>query len=383
MTKWIYRAVGTVGVAAGGALLLTGGAAQADGIDAPVNDLRGSLDSYFSPIGDLPVGGGLTKDLPSQQLGFLGALPLSPAAGVDPTALEAGPAPMGADLTLVGLGDKKLGTNNVADALDSFGTLTEDPAGAVGGDQLLGGQAPAGSGLPALGELDDPLGGDPVDLGLENQLTDALSEDNLNTIGSDSQMRTLGSTVGVDQLADDDLDSLGGGSGLGDLGRGGLDELTEDPLGAVGKHAAPDPSDLAIAGLKGGDLEQIGQSLVPALIGNALEAEMPPGFLGDLSEGSSLPLVGSLPLAGGIDGGGGPLAGLPLLNALGGGGGQAPTGSPAPASAGTPAQVPAQNRQPAGSSAADNGAGGQRTGHRQWSRSSSERPVAGEDSDFR
>ncbi|GIF48948.1 hypothetical protein DFJ67_2660 [Asanoa ferruginea] len=411
MTKWIYRAVGTVGVAAGGALLLAGGAAQADGIDAPVNDLRGSLDGYFTPIGDLPGGGGdlfsngggaSTKDLaPTQQLGFLAALPSSPTAGVDPTALEAGTGAgqlSADDLSLLSVGDKKIGMDDLGNALGSIGPLADSPAA---------GTAKSAPALPALGDgpldlgLDKVAGGPAPTAGSlgEDDLTGAvsstLSEDNLNTIGSDSQMRTLGSTVDADQLAD--FGSLGRQAGLGDLGRsgGGLGELTDDPLGAVGKHAAPDPSDFAIAGLKADSLDQI-QSLVPPLIGEALEAEMPPGFLGDHTEADpnsnalGLPLIGQLPVDALSTSGN-----LPVLGSLTApGGGSAPAGGTAaqPASqtpaaqtpaAKQPAQVPAQSRQPSVSPTPDGGASdAQRPAHRQWSRSSSERPVAGADSEF-
>ena len=408
MTKWIYRAVGTVGVAAGGALLLAGGVAQADGIDAPVNDLRGSLDGYFTPIGDLPGGGGdlfssgggaSTKDLaPTQQLGFLAALPSSPTAGVDATALEAGTGAgqlSADDLRLLSVGDEKIDIEDVGNALGSIGPLADNPAGATGSNTRSG---PA---LPVLGDgpLDlglDKVAGGPASgptagsLG-EDQLTgtvsSTLSEDNLNTIGSDSQMRTLGSTVDADQLAD--FGSLGRQAGLGDLSRGGLGELADDPLGAVGKHAAPDPNDFAIAGLKSDSLDRV-QTLVPPLIGEALEAEMPPGFLGDLTEDSpnsalGLPLIGQLPVDALSTSGN-----LPVLGSLTSpGGGSAPAGGSAaqpaaqtPASKQTPPQVPAQSRQPSVSPTPDGAGDNQRAAHRQWSQSSSERPVAGVDSDF-
>lgn len=395
MTKWIYRAVGTVGVAAGGALLLAGGAAQADAINAPVNDLRGSLDGFLTPMGD-HQGVGAADDLaPGQHLGFLGAVPLDPAAGVDPAALEAGPAPTagqlggGDNLTLVGLGDKQIDMNTVGQALDTVGKLADDPPP---GSLLSSSPAqPAKQGqqssaAPLLG--DDLLGlggGSGGGVLKEDQLSGALGDDNLNTIGSDSQMRTLGSTVGADQLGGFDtgaLDSLSRGSGLGDLGRTGglpLSELTSDPLDAVGKHAAPDPNDFGIADLRGGELDGLSQSLVPPLIGEALEAEMPPGFLGGITEADGdsmvgLPLVGQLPLSA-IDTSGD----LPLLGGLGG----APSGgttaaAPAPA----PALAPAQARQqPAPTPVADDS--GKQRSHRQWSRSSSERPVDGEDAGFR
>jgi hypothetical protein len=397
MTKWIYRAVGTVGVAAGGALLLAGGAAQADPINAPVNDLRGSLDGFLTPMGD-HQGGGLADDLaPGQHLGFLGAVPLDPAAGVDPAALEAGPAPTagqlggGDNLTLVGLGDKQVDMDTVGQALDSVGKLADDPpAGSLlsSSPPQPGKQGQQSSAPPLLG--DDLLGlsgGSGGGVLKEDQLTGALGDDNLNTIGSDSQMRTLGSTVGADQLGGFDtgaLDSLSRDSGLGDLGRSGglpLGELTNDPLGAVGKHAAPDPNDFSIADLRGGELDGLGQTLVPPLIGDALEAEMPPGFLGGLTEADGdsmvgLPLVGQLPLSALSTKGE-----LPLLGGLGpAGGGSAPAGG---TSAAAPAPAPAAARQqPAPSPTADDSGNNQRS-HRQWSRSSSERPVDGEDADFR
>ncbi|MEV4536959.1 hypothetical protein AB0J82_24590 [Asanoa sp. NPDC049518] len=423
MTKWIYRAVGTVGVAAGGALLLAGGAAQADPMNSPVNDLRGSLDGFLTPMGDLQSAAPVDA-APGQHLGFLGAVPANPAAGVDPAALEAGPAPapISADsLTLLGFGDKKLGVDTVGDTVSSVGPLADNPTGVLGDDQLLKGQATTGSALPVVGGSplgESPLGAlgnDPLGLGgsargLTGALEDGvdqtgrtLSDDNLNTIGSDSQMRTLGSTVDADQLGGfgggtfdslGGLDSLGRGGGLpdlggaggvGGLGGGALDELASDPLGAVGKHAAPDPGDFGVADLRGGDLDGIG-GLVPPLIGEALEAEMPPGFLGGLTEADDsvvgLPVVGNLPLSG-VDTKDSPLGDLQLLNSLGSfGGGAAPavgTAAPAP----KPAQAPAPARtQPAPSPTADDGGNTQRT-HRQWSRSSSERPVDGEDADFR
>ncbi|HEV7711974.1 MAG TPA: hypothetical protein VGP16_27550, partial [Asanoa sp.] len=54
-----------------------------------------------------------------------------------------------------------------------------------------------------------------------------------------------------------------------------------------------------------------------------------------------------------------------------------------PAAKQAPAQVPAQSRQPSVSPTPDGGASdNQRAAHRQWSQSSSERPVAGADSDI-
>ena len=108
MTKWFYRAVGTVGVA-GGFLLLAGGVAQADDADTtPVNDLRGSLDGFFTPIGPSSLAGGADPAAPlngvanlslggkpvnpTDALGVLGALPLDPTATLDPAGLGAAPA---------------------------------------------------------------------------------------------------------------------------------------------------------------------------------------------------------------------------------------------------------------------------------------------------
>ncbi|GIF65061.1 hypothetical protein Ais01nite_30960 [Asanoa ishikariensis] len=433
MTKWIYRAVGTVGVAAGGALLLAGGAAQADAINSPANDLRGSLDGFFTPMGD--VQSAAPADVaPGQHLGFLGAVPSDPAAGVDPAALEAGPAPapISADsLTLLGFGGKKLGVNTVGDTVNSVGPLANNPtgslgAGDLGADQLVNGQAQTGSALPVVGGSplgESPLGAlgsDPLGVGGsaggvldEDQLTGALgdstdqtgrtlSDDNLNTIGSDSQMRTLGSTVDADQLSGfgpgalggAGLDSIGRGGGLPDLGGGALGggplgELASDPLGAVGKHAAPEPNDFGVADLRGGDLgglDGFGQGLVPPLIGEAMEAEMPPGFLGGVTEADDsvvgLPMVGNLPLSG-VDTKNSPISDLQLLNSLGSFGGGAPAGGGGAQQPAAPAQAPAPARtQPAPSPTADDGGNTQRS-HRQWSRSSSERPVDSEDADFR
>ncbi|GAA1880504.1 hypothetical protein [Asanoa iriomotensis] len=405
MTKWIYRAVGTVGVAAGGVLLLAGGAAQADGIDAPVNDLRGSLDGFFTPLGDHDVVGATPDLTPGQHLGFLAAVPASPTAGVDPAALEAGPAPTqlnSDDLSLLGVGDKKVTARSLTDALNSTGPLVEEPAGG----QLIKGSAQPGTALPVLGG--SPLGDNPLGaLGLggareAQPLADTLSDDNLNTIGSDSQMRTLGSTVGVDQLTrggglggfgdlgrGGGIGDLGRGGGIGDLGRGPLGELTEDPLGAVGKHAAPDQRDFDIADLRSmdldgfDDLDGVSGSLVPPLIGEALEAEMVPGFLASSgleglteADGDSmigLPLIGQLPLSPvNTSDSSGPLGDLSSIDSLGGSTAQPAAQTPAPAKAGQPSVAPTSTD-----------ASSQQRGHRQWSRSSSERPVAGEDSAFR
>ena len=272
MTKWIYRAVGTVGVAAGGILLMAGGAAQADGIDAPVNDLRGSLDGFLAPLGTASV----PRELPAtQQLGLLAALPLDPAAGVDAAALEASPA---GGVSALQLGDRTIGTNTVGDLLSGAGTAAQ-------GDQLLGGQ------------------------------------------------------VGAQTLTTPPM--IGG-----------------DPLGL----SSPDGGDFSIADLGADDLDRLGGSLLPALIGDALAAEMAEG-----NSSATLPLVGTLPLAGLTDDDASPLADLQVLNTLGSLGGD-------------PAQKPASTRQPAVSPTADDGGNDQQ---RQFSRSASERPVAGEDADFR
>jgi hypothetical protein len=100
--------VGTVGVA-GGFLLLAGGVAQADDADTtPVNDLRGSLDGFFTPMGPSSLAGGADPAAPlngvanlslggkavnpTDALGVLGALPLDPTATLDPAGLGAAPA---------------------------------------------------------------------------------------------------------------------------------------------------------------------------------------------------------------------------------------------------------------------------------------------------
>ena len=147
MTKWFYRAVGTVGVA-GGFLLLAGGVAQADDAadTTPVNDLRGSLDGFFTPMGPSSLAGGADPAAPlngvanlslggkavnpTDSLGLLGALPLDPTATLDPGGLGAAPGGLG----------------GVTGALGGVpGALGAAPAAAPATE--------AGGGLPVVGSL--------------------------------------------------------------------------------------------------------------------------------------------------------------------------------------------------------------------------------------
>lgn len=364
MTKWFYRAVGTVGVA-GGFLLLAGGAAQAD--DAPVNDLRGSLDGFFQPMGPSGLaGGGASPAAPLNGLAnlslggqavnpvdTLGALPLDPTATVDPAKLGA--------------------TDGAARAASD--APVSDPAPAA----PSAAPAPAGGGLPVVGGL---LGG-----GLGGGLP-----------------------VGGDLLGG--LPLLGGAAPAAapsEAGGGGVSAVSGLPvastLPALGEFSPSLPS---LPSLQNFDAGQ----LVPSLIGDALSAQQPELFAPEADPLASIPLVGDVMLAGALApppaagsdapadapapaGGGGALGGLPLLGSLGsltGGGSSAPTADPAPAPA--PAQPapakPAPAPRPAVSpkfsdpaispTADDTDRGVGR--HRAMSRSAAERPVAGEDPEF-
>lgn len=161
MTKWFYRAVGTVGVA-GGFLLLAGGVAQADDADTtPVNDLRGSLDGFFTPMGPSSLAGGADPAAPlngvanlslggkpvnpTDALGVLGALPLDPTATLDPAGLGAAPA------TEAGGGTPGITGLPVVSSLPQFGAVPTDAVRNLNPTELPSVQNfDAGRLLPAL-----------------------------------------------------------------------------------------------------------------------------------------------------------------------------------------------------------------------------------------
>jgi len=149
MNKWFYRAVGTVGVASG-FLLLGGGAAYADQADArPATDpqqLRGALDALFTPLADTPV-----TPLADTPVTPPADKPASPLAGTPVGLLTGVPTNPLASVPAGGLGDATpLGPGALLGAPPPWPTTEQStPRGGVDPAALL-------SGLPAAG---DPLTG--------------------------------------------------------------------------------------------------------------------------------------------------------------------------------------------------------------------------------
>lgn len=352
MNKWFYRAVGTVGIA-GGFLLLGGGAAQAEDVDAtPPSDpqqLQGLLDGFFTPLGSNdfsqvnlgPNAKGATSDLvlggqlgslgggmaPTRDLSFVGSAPSSPTASVSADALGHGSL------------DRALGAGSEAHA--------EKP-------NLI-------SDLPVAGAFTDTVGATrAVDsLGLSGT-TDTL----LN--GANGMSANAGR---MDDLvpATADVDASRAGAAV------------PASLGLVPGDAIPTVSTKkAVRGNANGVARSTGtqaQDLVPALIGDAMTAQKPELFTRSFEYGQpeALPPVATLPLLGDLnlkgvpgapDNPSGELPIVSALNDLGLPGASGPaTTLPAPAGADDDAKKDAQAPS-----------------HRRHS--TNERPVAGEDADY-
>jgi hypothetical protein len=332
MTKWFYRAVGTVGVA-GGFLLLAGGVAQADdAATTPVNDLQGSLDGFFTPMGPSSLAGGADPAAPlnglanlslggkavnpTDSLGLLGALPLDPTATLAPGGTGAAPG---------GLGGGPLGAVT--------GALGSAPAAAPATE--------AGGGLPVLGSLPQ-FGAIPTDA-----------------------VRNLNPTQ-LPSVQNFDAGKL-------------LPALIGDNLAAQSPELFTESSPLASIPLVG-DVMLAGALAPPPAAG--APADAPVDAPADVPAGAP---------AGAPAGGGGALGGLPLLGSLGGltGGGAAPAGpttlpadapAPKPAAPAAKPAAPVKASGPSISPTSDNARGVGR--HRAMSHSPTERPVAGEDADF-
>ncbi|WP_173078185.1 hypothetical protein [Phytohabitans rumicis] len=342
MNKWFYRAVGTVGIA-GGFLLLGGGAAQADDVDAtPVTDpqqLRGLLDDFFSPTGggDFsqvavgPAAKGVGPDLvmtgqlgnlggnvaPTRDLGFVGAAPSSPTAAVSPDAL----------------GHTSLGREAVR---------TEKP-------NLL-------SDLPVAGTFTDTIGATrAVDsLGLAGSTQSLLNGANGLSANAGGMQDLVPATA--------DVDTTRAGAAI------------PAALGVMPADAIPTvASRKAVRGNGNGVAKSTSSSahgMVPALIGDAMTAQNPELFTRSfepeaLPPVATLPLVGDLNLKGVPGASDNPTNDLPLVGAL------SSLGLPG---AGAPATtLPA----PAGDDAT-----GASQGQTRRHSTTNERPVAGEDADY-
>jgi hypothetical protein len=328
MTKWFYRAVGTVGVA-GGFLLLAGGVAQADDADTtPVNDLRGSLDGFFTPMGPSSLAGGADPAAPlngvanlslggkpvnpTDALGVLGALPLDPTATLAPGAAGAAPG---------GPGGGPLGAVT--------GALGAAPAAAPATE--------AGGGLPVVGSLPQ-FGAIPTDA-----------------------VRNLDPTQ-LPSVQNFDAGKL-------------LPALIGDNLAAQSPELFTESNSLASIPLVG-DVVLSGQLAPAGGAGAPADAPAAGGALG------GLPLLGSL---GGLTGGGAAPSGPTTLPADAPAAPAPRPAAPAPRPA-APAPKPAapavkpKVSGPSISPTSDDARGVGR--HRAMSQSPTERPVAGEDADF-
>ncbi|WP_173157241.1 hypothetical protein [Phytohabitans suffuscus] len=350
MNKWFYRAVGTVGIA-GGFLLLGGGAAQAEDVDAtPPSDpqqLQGLLDGFFTPLGgddfsqvnlgpnaqgaapDMVLGGQLGSlggDVaPTRDLGFVGSAPSSPTASVSADTLGHGSL------------DRALGAGGEARA--------EKP-------NLI-------SDLPVAGSFTDTVGATrAVDaLGLSGTTTTLLN-------GANGMSANAGN---MDDLvpATSDVDASRAGAAV----PASLGLMPADAIPGVSTHKAVQGNTKGVARSTGSQA----QDLVPALIGDAMTARNPELFNRSFGYGqpealppvATLPLIGDLNLKGVPGAADNPSGDLPIVSALGDlglPGGLAPaTTLPAPAAsdASTDAKAPTHRRH-----------------------STNERPVAGEDADY-
>jgi hypothetical protein len=351
MNKWFYRAVGTVGIA-GGFLLLGGGAAQAEDVDAtPPSDpqqLQGILDGFFTPLGGNdfsqvnlgPNAKGATSDVvlggqlgslgggmaPTRDLSFVGSAPSSPTASVSADTLGHGSL------------DRALGAGGEAH--------TEKP-------NLI-------SDLPIAGTFTDTVGATrAVDsLGLSGTTTTLLN-------GANGMSANAGN---MDQLvpATSDVDASRAGAAV------------PASLGLMPSDAIPGVStSKAVRGNTNGVARSTGsqaQDLVPALIGDAMTAQNPELFSRSFEYGqpealppvATLPLVGDLNLKGVPGASDNPAGNLPIVSSLSSlglpGGGAPATTLPAPAAAddaSTDAKAPTHRRH-----------------------STNERPVAGEDAQY-
>jgi hypothetical protein len=351
MNKWFYRAVGTVGIA-GGFLLLGGGAAQAEDVDAtPTNDpqqLQGVLDGFFTPLGgndfsqvnmgpnaqvgqsDLVLGGQLGSlggDVaPTRDLGFVGSAPSSPTASVSADALGHGSL------------DRAIGAGSEAHA--------EKP-------NLI-------SDLPVAGTFTDTVGATrAVDsLGLSGTTTTLLN-------GANGMSANAG---GMDQLvpATSDVDASRAGAAV----PASLGLMPSDAIPGVSTHKAVRGNTTGVARSTGAQT----QAVVPALIGDAMTAQNPELFNRSFEYGApealppvaTLPLVGDLNLKGVPGAADNPSGDLPIVGALSSLGGL--PGAAAPATT-----LPAPT-------ADDASADAKAPTHRRHS--TNERPVAGEDAEY-
>jgi hypothetical protein len=361
MNKWFYRAVGTVGIA-GGFLLLGGGAAQAEDVDAtPVNDpqqLQGVLDGFFTPLGgkdfsqvnlgpnakggtsDVVLGGQLGSlggDMaPTRDLSFVGSAPSSPTASVSADSLGHGSL------------DRALGAGGEAHA--------EKP-------NLI-------SDLPVAGTFTDTVGATrAVDsLGLGGTTTTLLN-------GANGLSANAG---GMDNLvpATSDVDASRAGAAV----PASLGLMPAGAIPGVSTHKAVRGNTTGVARSTGSQA----QDMVPALIGEAMTAQNPELFTRsfDYGEPEALPPVATLPLVGDLNLKGVPGAAdnptndLPLVGALSSLGGLPGGGLPG----GLPGGGAPATTLPAPADADDAGTDAKAPSHRRHS--TNERPVAGEDAEY-
>jgi hypothetical protein len=334
MNKWFYRAVGTVGVA-GGFLLLGGGAAQAEDVDAtPATDpleLQGLLDDFFTPTGGQisqvalgPNAKGTSPDImmrgqlsnlrddvaPTRDLGFLGSAPSSPTAAINPSAL---------------------GTAS----LDNEAGPTEKPS-------LI-------SSLPVTGTFTNTIGADrAVDaLGVGGTTQSVLSGGNGLSANAGKMHNLVPATS--------DVDTSRAGAAL----PAALGVMPADAIPTVPTHKA------AKGNTNGFSRSTSSQTsdMVPALIGDAMVAQQPELFQPEsLPPVATLPLVGDLNLKGVPGAADNPRNDIPVVGALGSLG--------LPGMGGGATTLPADADDDSGSST------------RTKRHSTTNRPVAGEDADY-
>jgi hypothetical protein len=309
MNKWLYRAVGTVGLASG-FWLLGGGTAQAHEADAPMptadpQQLRGLLDDLFTPAGGADLG--LSRLGVPQLNGLLGSD--SPVGGVSQlsgvtqiSGADAGPSRRGGAVS-------SAPTRRAATVLPDVAGQDSILGGAL--PDLAGGQPAAGL-VPggALGLLpaapSSPTAG--VDHRALIQTPGAEREELLPSLPLVGGLPIVGGLTGggLPNVANglpiqgDDL----GGSARGALGLPAIGDVAS-VLPADARSALAD--ELGPAGVSARPTADAADSDVPAVIGDDLTAQRPDLFAGPASA-EGLPVLGALD--------DGPLAGLPVVGGI-------------------------------------------------------------------
>ncbi|MEJ3743045.1 hypothetical protein WEI85_07145 [Actinomycetes bacterium KLBMP 9797] len=348
MNKWFYRAVGSVGVAAGGFLLLGGGAAQAEDVDAtPASDpldLRGALDDFFTPVTGLNAGNGDIKQI---KMG-------GQTKGTSPDIMMRGQ--MGGS-DLVGDVSPTRDLGFVGEA-PSSPTAAINPAMLGGGEAVAKGKPALISSLPVAGTFTDTIGA-------------SRAVDATGIGGTSNAVLNGGNGLGLNASRAHDLvpaTSDVDPTRIGPAVPASLGMISADAIPTVATHKA-------VKGNTKGFVRsttQQGQNMAPAVIGDAMVAQNP-----ELFQPEAAPTVGSLPVLSGVK-----IAGVPTVT-------KATSTSPLDSlgaldSLGSLSalNLPGTGANTLPAPAADEDPADKRSKPRPHARTAGERPVAGEDADY-